>query len=193
GAQSTTASTAFVGRLDDFRLYNRALSGTEVSDLYNANAPTFIITASAAAHGSVTPSGAVTVNRSANQLFTFSPSAGYGILSMSVDSAPIVPVTGYTFINVIVNHTISATFAKLIGVNNKAALTDSNLVGRVVKVWGKVTPVNGTSFTISDGYNVTGVTVNVNGLALPAINKTVIVTGVLSSDKKVQAQTISVY
>ena len=60
GAQSTTASTTFVGRLDDFRLYNRALSGTEVHDLYAADAPTFTINASAGSGGSITPSGTIT-------------------------------------------------------------------------------------------------------------------------------------
>ncbi|MCX6344460.1 MAG: PA14 domain-containing protein [Armatimonadetes bacterium] len=169
---------------------------------------TYTITSSAGANGSVTPSGAVIVNYNANQIFTLSPSAGYGIASMSVDSAPIIsgPVTSYTFINVLADHTISATFAKLIGLNNKSALTDAKLVGKVVKVWGKVKSVNAaTSFVIS-GYSykdkvnniivVKDVTVNFNGLAQPsgfAVNKTVVVTGILSASKAIQAQAISVY
>jgi cytochrome c-type biogenesis protein CcmE len=68
----------------------------------------------------------------------------------------------------------------------------------VVKVWGKVKSVNGTPpttstlFTISDGYR-TDVTVMVNGAALPPgfdTTKTAIITGVLSSDRKIQAQTV---
>ncbi|MCX6343751.1 MAG: carbohydrate binding domain-containing protein [Armatimonadetes bacterium] len=152
------------------------------------------ITASTGANGSVTPNGAVSVNYGSNQAFTFAPSAGYGILDVKVDGDSIVPVTSYTFNNVTANHTISATFAKLKGINNKAALTDSKLIGKVVKVWGKVKTVNGTtSFTISDGYNNAGITVNVNGAALPSgfgIGKTAAVTGILGADKAVKAQDI---
>jgi hypothetical protein len=163
---------------------------------------TYTITSSAGANGSVAPNGAMTVNYGANQTFTFTPSAGYGILSTSVDSVTEIPKTIYSFLNVIANHTISAAFAKLIGVNNKTALNDSMLVGRVIKVWGKVKtanatpPTNSTSFTISDGYNTAGVTVNVNGATLPvgfATNKIVVVTGTVNADKSVAAQTIQIF
>ncbi|MCX6344461.1 MAG: hypothetical protein NT018_05225 [Armatimonadetes bacterium] len=147
---------------------------------------TYTITSSAGANGSVAPSGAVTMNYGANQTFTFSHSAGCGIVDMKVDGASIVPVVSYTFNNVIANHTISATFAKLIGMNNKSALTDSKVIGRAVKVWGKVKSINGaTSFVIADSYNASGITVMVNGVALPAVfdtTKTVLVTGLLTKD-----------
>ncbi|MCX6345303.1 MAG: hypothetical protein NT018_09565, partial [Armatimonadetes bacterium] len=194
GDSQTSAHPHLDGLVDDFRIYNKALTAAEIANLYNAGVAK-TITASAGANGSVTPSGAVSVNYGANQTFTFSPSAGYGILSMNVDSAPIIPVTNYTFNNVIADHTISATFVKPVGMNNKSALTDANLVGKVVKVWGKVTPVDGTKFTISDGYG-TPITVNFNGLTQPsgfAVDKTVVVTGVLSADKTIQAQKIEVF
>ncbi|MCX6344859.1 MAG: hypothetical protein NT018_07275, partial [Armatimonadetes bacterium] len=135
-------------------------------------------------------------------IYTMTPSPGYAVADVTVDGVWVGSVGSYTFNNVNASHTISATFAKLIGINNKSALNDSKLIGRVVKVWGKVMGVNGTppttstSFIISDGYNAEGVTVNVNGAALLSsfdVNKTVVVTGVLNSDKQVQAQTIIIY
>ena len=59
---------------------------------------------------------------------------------------------------------------------------------KVVKVWGKVKVDNGPTtptFTIDDGYGTT-VTVNINGVTLPTgfgVNKIVVVTGFLSTDK----------
>ena len=137
------------------------------------------------------------MNPGGSQIFTITPLAGYAISDVKVDNVSKGAVGAWTFSNVTANHTISATFAlaaKPYGVNNKAALTDTNLVGKAVTVWGKVKSINGTaSFVISDGYNSTGVTVNVNGVALPSgfdTTKTAIVTGILHADKTVQAQTI---
>ncbi|MCX6345562.1 MAG: hypothetical protein NT018_10910, partial [Armatimonadetes bacterium] len=129
-------------------------------------------------------------------IYTMTPSPGYAVADVTVDGVWVGSVGSYTFNNVNASHTISATFAKLIGMNNKSALTDVKLIGKTVKVWGKVISVNGaTSFVISDGYNVAGVSVNFNGLTQPsvAVNKTVVVTGVLSVSKAIEAQTIIIY
>ena len=89
--------------------------------------------------------------------------------------------------------------------NNKAALTDSKATGRVVKLWGKVKSVNGTTSFVITGYSykdpITHATVTaelnvaVNGAALPTgfgIDKFITVVGVISADKTMQAQLISV-
>jgi cytochrome c-type biogenesis protein CcmE len=197
GAQSTSSSTAFIGRLDDFRLYNRALSGTEVTDLYNANAPTFTINASAGTGGSITPSGTITKNSGTSQAFTIAANPGYAIADVVVDTVSQGAIMSYTFNSIAANHTISAVFAKPVGMNNKSVLTDAKAQGRAVVVWGKVKSIIDlpTSFTINDGYSG-DVTVNVNGVALPVgfdTTKTAIVTGVVSADKKVQAQAVGIY
>ncbi|MCX6345300.1 MAG: hypothetical protein NT018_09550 [Armatimonadetes bacterium] len=190
GDSQTSAHPHLDGLVDDFRIYNKALTATEITNLYNAGVAK-TITASAGANGSVTPSGAVSVNYGANQIFTFSPSAGYGILSMNVDGSPIIPVTGYTFNNVIANHTISAAFAKLIGINNRTALTDAKVPGKVIKIWGKVKSVGSGAFQISDGYCV-NVTIAGPTAGLDE-TKTVVVIGTVNADKSVTAQTIQIF
>ena len=165
---------------------------------------TYTIAASAGANGSISPSGAVSVNHGTNRAFTITPNAGYAIAGLKVDSAPVTPSVSYTFSNVTANHTIAATFAKPVGMNNKAALTDVNVPGRPIKIWGKIKSVNGSTFVMS-GYTykdeitkvavVVDVNVSVNNAVLPTgfgVDKFVTVTGVMGSDRTVQAQQITV-
>src|SRR5206468_12659884 len=72
---------------------------------------TYTITASAAANGTITPSGAVSVNHGADQSFTITPATGYHVATLLVDGAPVATATTYTFTNVTDNHTIEASFA----------------------------------------------------------------------------------
>ncbi len=75
--------------------------------------PTYTITATAGPHGTITPSGDVTVNQGASQTFTFTPEAGYLIDVVLVDNVPQIPVPeSYTFENIQANHTIHVDFAE---------------------------------------------------------------------------------
>ena len=85
------------------------------------------ITASAGEHGSISPSGDVTVDEAADQSFTITPDTYYRIASVIVDGQTDVTaqlVDGvYTFVNVMEDHTISATFENIpytieVAVNN---------------------------------------------------------------------------
>jgi hypothetical protein len=71
---------------------------------------TYTITASAGPNGSILPSGALSVNQGGNAAFTITPNSGYGIQSVLVDGIDQGAITSYTFMNVIANHTISASF-----------------------------------------------------------------------------------
>ncbi len=71
---------------------------------------THTITASAGPHGSISPSGTVTVDEGSSQLFSIVPETGYKILDVKVDGASIGAVSFYEFVNVTQNHTINATF-----------------------------------------------------------------------------------
>jgi hypothetical protein len=71
---------------------------------------TYTITATAGPNGSISPSGAVSVNEGANQSFTITPNAGYHVDTMTVDGGSVAPATSYTFTNVTGNHTIDVTF-----------------------------------------------------------------------------------
>ena len=72
----------------------------------------FTITATADEHGSISPSGTVTVKRDGSQSFTITPDSGYQIADVKVDGKSEGAVNTYTFTNVTANHTIEATFEK---------------------------------------------------------------------------------
>jgi len=74
---------------------------------------TYTITASAGSHGSINPSGSVTVNQGSDKLFIITPNTGYSINDVLVDGSSVGAVSSYPFNNVTQNHTISATFASV--------------------------------------------------------------------------------
>jgi hypothetical protein len=74
------------------------------------NAITYTIVASAGSNGSINPSGSATVNYGANATYTITPNAGYEIDKVYVDGINMGAVGTYTFVNVVQNHTINATF-----------------------------------------------------------------------------------
>ncbi|MBP6855670.1 MAG: DUF2341 domain-containing protein [Candidatus Pacebacteria bacterium] len=78
---------------------------------FEATAPTtYTITSSAGSNGSISPSGATTVNNGDNQTFTITANSGYHISDVMVDGSSVGAVSSYTFNNVTAGHTISATF-----------------------------------------------------------------------------------
>ncbi|MFN8586384.1 MAG: FlgD immunoglobulin-like domain containing protein [Candidatus Eisenbacteria bacterium] len=68
------------------------------------------ITASASAGGSITPSGAVSVNHGDSQAFTITADAGHHTVDVLVDAVSVGAVASYTFTNVTADHTIAASF-----------------------------------------------------------------------------------
>jgi len=79
--------------------------------IYSNLPATCTITASAGSHGSIAPSGSVSVNYGANQTFAISANTGCHIVDVLVDGASVGAVTSYEFTNVTANHTISVIFA----------------------------------------------------------------------------------
>jgi hypothetical protein len=64
--------------------------------------------------GTISPSGAVSVNYGANQTFTVTPNAGYITASITVDNIPVTFTNNtYTLNDVITFHTVMANFAAL--------------------------------------------------------------------------------
>lgn len=114
---SVTVDGASVGAVTSYTFTNVQANHT-ISATFAA-VPTFTITASAGANGSISPSGTVTVNQGGSQAFTITPSAGYTVSSVTVDGTSVGAVTTYTFTNVQANHTISAAFV----VNSTTTIT----------------------------------------------------------------------
>jgi hypothetical protein len=90
---------------------NSVGSATSNDATLTVNIPTYTITATAGAGGSLTPSGTVTVNSGASQTFTIAANAGYQIAGVTVDGSSVGAVASYTFTNVTANHTIAASFS----------------------------------------------------------------------------------
>lgn len=118
-----SATPTFVGNILDAanislghwaNLSGRALAfgGTVTTDADTITVPTSVltITASAGANGSISPSGAVSVTSGADQSFTIAPNGGFHVADVIVDGASIGAATSFTFPNVIIDHTISASF-----------------------------------------------------------------------------------
>ena len=123
---------------------------------------TYTITATAGANGSISPSGAVTVNEGANKTFNITPNSNYHIADVLVDGSSVGAVTTFTFTNVISDHTINASFA----INAIASHTITSTAGPNGSITpsGAVSVAHGQSqtFTITPntGYHIADVLVD---------------------------------
>jgi hypothetical protein len=82
---------------------------------------THTITASAGPGGSISPSGAISVEDGADQTFIMTQETGYHIANVLVDSISVGPVSMYTFYGVTEDHTIEAYFE----MDNQAPIADA--------------------------------------------------------------------
>ncbi|HXB02146.1 MAG TPA: chitobiase/beta-hexosaminidase C-terminal domain-containing protein, partial [Opitutaceae bacterium] len=154
---SVTVDGASQGAITSYTFSNVQANHT-ISATF-APVPTFTITASAGANGSISPSGTVTVNQGASQSFTITPNSGFKVSSVTVDGASQGAITSYTFSNVQANHTISAAFTQITYTITASAGSNGS-----ISPLGAVTVNSGASqsFTItpSSGFNVSSVTVD---------------------------------
>ncbi len=120
---------------------------------------TFTITASAGAHGSISPSGPVVVNYGADTSFTITPATGYHIADVTVDGSSIGAVASHTFTSVSANHTIAAFFAiDTLTITASAGANGSiSPSGAVAVLYGSD---QGFTITPSTGYHVADVLVD---------------------------------
>ena len=88
---------------------------------------TFIITATAEANGTISPSGGVSVNYGANQQFILTPSTGYHTDSVIVDGSKVDSSVTYTFRNVTAAHAIRVTFK----INSYSITSSASLHGSI--------------------------------------------------------------
>ena len=69
------------------------------------------ITATAGPNGVIIPNGTVSASCHGAKSFTITPLPGYYVQNVLVDGSSVGPVTTYTFSDIVVNHSISATFS----------------------------------------------------------------------------------
>lgn len=114
---------------------------------YSVTAASYTINASAGDHGSITPSGAISVDHGNNQSFTFNPDLGYSVDSLIIDGVRDWDSTfGYTFYNVILNHSIRVTFARKVNVSFQVNM-------KVQMKNGNFQPQSGDIVTIRGDFN----------------------------------------
>jgi hypothetical protein len=90
----------------------------------------YLITSSAGANGSISPTPSVDLAYGSNQTFTITPAAGYQIAGVLVDGASVGTVATYTFSNIVASHTISATFSAIpSGSSNSSSSSSSSNSG----------------------------------------------------------------
>ena len=151
-----------VGAVTSYSFTNVSASHT-ISASFAIN--TYTITASAGTHGSISPSGAVSVNYGASGAFTISPATGYHVSDVQVDGHSIGAVSAYTFSNVTAAHSIAAAFEA-----NTFTITSTAATGGTISPSGQVSVSSGSSqsFSVSadEGYEIG--TLTVDGLSLGA-------------------------
>ncbi len=104
----------------------------------------YTIYASSGANGNVTPGATTTIASGGSQAYAITPSSGYEVATLLIDSAPITATTTYTFTNIQANHTISATFSLLPVTHTITSSAGSN---------GTINPLGAT--VVADGANQT--------------------------------------
>ncbi len=125
-----------------------------------------VIHANADAHGSISPSGTVSLSNGSSQTFTITPDAGYEVRSVIVDGANWGALTTYTFTNVMGCHSITAHFKPITYTITATAGAGGSISppGTTVLSVGA-----GQTYTITPaaGYHITDVLVD--GLSVGAV------------------------
>ena len=169
----------------------------KIDDISIYHQETRIITATAGPNGTITPSGAVSVDLGANKSFVIAPNTGYHVLQVLVDGSPVqMPAAGgtYTFTNVTVNHTISVTFE----INTYTITSSVNGSNGTITPLGATTVAHGTnqSYTITPAlhYHVAQVLVDGNPVSsVPEAGGTYTFTNVTTNHTIVVSFAINTY
>ncbi len=103
-----------------------------------------LMTASAGAGGTITPSGNFFQSQGASQTFTITPSAGCQIADVQVDGQSVGQVDSYTLTGISASHTIAATFSAKVTSYTITTTAGSN---------GSISP--SPSVTVNSGANQT--------------------------------------
>ncbi len=121
----------------------------------------YTITASAGTGGSISPTGAVSVNAGASQAFTITANSGYSVSSVTVDGASQGAIGSYTFTNVQATHTITAAFTASAGDTNIAPIGTGYLWSKNASSTANTNKVASTA--VNDNNTTATVIINVNG------------------------------
>ncbi|MCL2032057.1 MAG: hypothetical protein FWG96_02120, partial [Methanomassiliicoccaceae archaeon] len=137
------------------------LSGnTETFTAYFTTSAEYQITADSGPHGSISPSGVISVLPGGSQMFNFVPDSGYTVNAVYIDGIRISGTpNSYTFQNVNGDHTIRVEFSV-----RQYRITATSDAGSTISPSGQVNVQRGSdqmfSFSAADGYVITAVIVD---------------------------------
>ena len=131
---SLTSNTTYQVRIKSVCSSNNESDYSQIYSFVTLPA-TYTITASAGDHGTITPSGNVSVSEGDDRIFLIAPDSGYVIEDVLVDDVSQGTVSSYTFVNVTEDHTITASFTVGIDENESGhVLIYPNPAGKVLNV-----------------------------------------------------------
>jgi hypothetical protein len=124
--------------------FSNVIADHTITASFIAN-PALSITATAGAGGAISPTGAVIVASAANQTFTITPNAGFGVADVAVDGVSQGALTTFTFTNVTANHTITASFVgnpttAVVTVATQGTLPAGTVIGAIQATMNFTTP-----------------------------------------------------
>ena len=130
-----------VGAISTYTFSNVQANQTISVSFDEVDLPTFIISASAAIGGSISPSGNVLVNSGNNQTFQITPDVGYQIDEVLVNGTAVPNTSSYEFVNVQSDQSISVSFVETgcISTGNYLSVSGNQLYdsyGNVVRLTG---------------------------------------------------------
>ena len=144
---------------------------------------TYTITATSGAHGSIAPTGVVTVTEGEDKTFTITPDTDYQIADVLVDSISVGAVVEYTFENLNEDHTISVTFEAIPPIVvpvTAITVTPTTLTliagGATGTVTETVIPANATNQNVNWSSSDTGIATVANGIVTPVAAGTATIT-----------------
>lgn len=158
--------TGAVGQASYSYTFTSVAANHSIDVTFTPYVTTYIITASAGAGGTITPSGAVTVNAGASRTFDLAVDAGFKIATLTVDGVSVAGATGlafysYTFSNVTADHIINVTFSPIVATYT---ITASAGTGGAISPSGAVSVNQGDSATFymsaNSGYKIASLTVD---------------------------------
>ena len=133
---SNSLGLGFNGTIDNFRLYNRALSASEVSTLYNG----YPISVTSDLGSLVSPNGTVLVGVDQNKTFSVGAKAGYSPWTSWIDDIAYAPNALVNFVTIENSHSLYVT-SQYIGsvssssTSNPSIWTISLLVYFILVAW----------------------------------------------------------
>ena len=144
---------------------------------------TYTITATSGAHGSIAPTGVVTVTEGEDKTFTITPNTGYQVADVLVDSVSVGAVAEYTFENLNEDHTISVIFEAIPPIvvpvtaitvtPTTLTLTAGGATGTLVAT---VAPVTATNKNVTWSSSAPAVATVANGVVTPVTAGTTTIT-----------------